>query len=49
MNPSVLCAAQNVSSRPCGVPIVVRKTAPRPNETAAHFWLRGPKQVAVIA
>ena len=44
-----VAAAQNSSassSRPCGVPIVVRKSAPMRNETAAHFWLRGPQQVA---
>ena len=29
-----------------GVPIVVRKTAPLRNETAADFYLRDPRQVA---
>jgi len=28
------------------VPIVVRKTAPLRNETAADFYLRDPRQVA---
>ena len=28
-----------------GVPIVVRKTAPLRNETAADFYLRDPRQV----
>ena len=29
-----------------GIPIVVRKTAPLRNETAAEFYLRDPRQVA---